>query len=219
MIQTESESGNLKMALPPDKYGLLVYNSGDHHTQLKRNQFDQIEGFYSTNEIDGRMDMPVAPVYGLIFPELIIEPKQDVTLKIAPILFTKSVIFRVNIKNGDRSSIKGCSAILEGVTSTIYGTDKNIENLIDVPFQMQKFSSGYEGMIYVLDEVYEVKQPETPLSNRLRLDFLLDDGRYVTSSCDMKSLLRDIKEKELVFEIGVSLDKTSEPTVILDCVP
>ncbi len=219
MIQTESDSGVLKMALPPDTYSLLVYNSDQHSIQFrKRSNLEDTEAYFVEDEMNGSKINSISPLYGVVLNDLKIEPGQDVTMALTPSYFTKRVCFFINIDPSVQSSIADCSGTLNGVGTSLHISDRivNRKATTELPFLLNKTEYGLRGGVFLLNGEAESASTED-ISHHLTLSFIMKDGRKITSSLEMGSVLFDIKEQNIYVNISATLTDSPEKKIILSC--
>lgn len=218
MIQTDTDSGSLKMALSPGKYGLLVYNYGENHLLLKnRTSFERTEATFATNG-DGCSQIPSAPLYGVVIKEFEILPNQDVTTTIIPTLYTKRVYFKIDFDKDHLKHIRDCQGMLTGVTPQLHVSNRTLkrDTTTRLPILLGKTGNSYHGQILLLDGVYDGDNKEA-ISNELTLNFSMKDGSMITSSIDMGPAIFNIKKQDILVDIYAIIDMTSEKKVILEC--
>lgn len=216
MIQTDTDTGSLRIALAPGKYGLLVYNYGKNNFQLRnRTQFQQMGVAFKEGQ-DGHSKTPSIPVYGVVIPEFEVKANQDVTTAITPTFFTKQIYFRINIAREHQKHIHHCEGILSGVSPFMSIPNRTIERntttSLSLPFE--KKESGFEGQTFLLDGAYNGSDQT---SHKLTLHFTLHDGKTLTSTVDMESRLLDINQEDILVDIDALLNRVSEPEISLIC--
>jgi len=218
MIQTETNSDTLKIALAPGKYGLLAYNYGDNHIQLRnRSHFDNMEAsFIPTNE--GHSQTPAFPLYGIVIKEFEVKPNQDITESIAPTLFTKCVFFQIDIDKEDQELISNCQGTLAGVTPLLHVSDLTVkrETTTRLPLILEKTQDGYLGKVLLLDGYYSGDNADK-ISNEIILDFSLTDGNSIRSSINMGAALFNMKKQDILVALNADLDTTQNSSIRLEC--
>ncbi|MDH6535747.1 DUF5119 domain-containing protein [Parabacteroides sp. 52] len=216
MIQTESDSGKLRMALPSDVYRLLVYNCGDRHIQLRRNDFNRVEAFLPFYKSEEAVVSPVAPLYGAVLNSLVVDPNQDISMTLTPVLFTKCVRLKVYVKEAKLFS--DCSLLLSGIPPLMYLSDRKLsmENSLALPIPLEKTDFGFEGVTYILDGEPDGK-PGSASANQFLFQFFLADGREIASSLYIETALWDKEKQDLLFEVEASLAQTPEGGISLTC--
>lgn len=218
MIQTDTDSGSLKIALAPGKYGLLVYNYGENHLLLKnRTNFERTEAAFVTDE-NGGSKLPSAPLYGVVIKEFEVLPNQNVTTLIMPTLFTKKVYFRVNFRNDQLRHIRDCQGVLTGVTPQLHICNRTVsrETTTSLPVLLGKTDSSYHGKVLLLDGAYNGQHEDT-IAHELTLDFLMADGSTVTAAVNMGASIFNIKKQDIMVDINAYLDMTSGKKIALEC--
>lgn len=219
MIQTESDSGVLKMALPPGTYGLLVYNSNQNNIQFrKRSSLEEAEAYFAMDEINENKVRPLSALYGVVVTDLVILPNQDVTMNLTPTYFTKRVSFLIDMDKSLASSIKNCSGNLNGVTPALHINDRvvNRDTTTELPVFMEEVEDGFQGQVFLLNGSLN-SEPVEEISHLLTFNFTLNDGRQVTSSLDFRSVLFDIKEQDIFVNIAVGQIDTFGFNPMLTC--
>lgn len=212
MIQTESETGSLRIALPPDTYGLLVYNSDDHYIQLRnRNCFDKAEAFLPSDSVGTS-----APLYGVVVKELTVLSNQDVKHTLNPVFFTKHISFQVHIEDADRKAIRNCTGMITDAIASFHICDRqaNMDSTTNIPVALTQTKTGFEGEAILLD--YERKEKST---NPLALTFTLANGNTITSTIDLEPILSETKHPNIHVRINATLTKGGEPGLSLQYHP
>lgn len=217
MIQTDTDSGTLKIALSPGKYGLLVYNYGKDNFQLRnRTHFDAMEVAFKEGE-NGHAKTPTLPVYGIVIPEFEVKPNQDITTTITPTFFTKNVYFKVNIPPKYHKQIVDCRGVLSGVSPFLSIPNRTIKRnattTLSLPFG--KNDLGFENQTILLDGAYNAK--EENVSHQLTLNFTLKNGQHITSTIDMGLGLLSINQQNIQVHIDALVNMEAEPEINLVC--
>lgn len=218
MIQTNTDSSSLRIALAPGKYGLLVYNYGKDNFQLRnRTQFKHMEVAFKEEE-NGYSRAASIPVYGAVIHEFEVKPNQDVTTTITPTFFTKRVYFKINIPKEHHTHIRDCKGILSGVSPLMSIPDRTIKRntTTALSFPFEKNKSGFEGQTILLDGACNEKDQEK-MSHKLTLHFTLHNGKTISSTVDIGSILLDIKQQDILANINAWMNIVSEPEINLTC--
>lgn len=215
MIQTESNTGTLKMALPPGKFGLLVYNDNNRSIKLRhRNQLDRAEAYFADKEED---DAPLSSLYGATYHDLVIVADQHKTITLTPTYFTKRVLFEIEVDEKDRDKIKECKGLLSGVAPVLHVSDRavNRENTVEVPLYLQKKAGKFEGQLFLWDGSEDANRK---VSHELILSFTLSDGQTLTSRLDIGSAFFNITQQNIRLKATASIDaESAEAQVLLRC--
>ncbi|MDH6313857.1 hypothetical protein M2137_002648 [Parabacteroides sp. PFB2-10] len=209
MIQTESSTGTLKIALPPGKYGLLVYNSNNNTIKLRnRSQFDHAEAYFNIKEED---DASSSPLYGTIHHDLLVVADKHETITLTPTYFTKCVLFDIKLDEKDMGKIKGCKGVLTGVTPALHVSNRkmNRTSTTQLPIFLQKTSDGFEGKLFLWDG-----DTSQQVSHELILTFTLFDGQKMSSTLGIGPALFDIKKQDIRMKVNASVDSQSSAAQI-----
>ncbi len=218
MIQTDTDSGSLRIALASGKYGLLVYNYGKESFELRnRTHFKNAEVAFREEE-NGYLKATSKPIYGMVIHEFEVKPNQDVTTTITPTFFTKSVYFKINLPEDHHKHIGDCKGMLSGVSPFLSIPDRIIERntttSLSLPFR--KNESGFEGQTLLLDGTSNRDdRGETP--HELTLYFTLNNGKTMTSTLNLGSGLLDIRQQDILVNIEALMNTISEPEINLTC--
>jgi len=218
MIQTDTDTGSLKIALAPGKYGLLVYNYGKDNFQLRnRTHFGEMEVAFKEGE-NGYSKSASIPVYGTVIQEFEVKANQDVTTTITPTFFTKGVYFKINIPKEHQKHISDCKGILSGVSPFLSIPNRTIKRnattTLSLPFEKNK--SGFEGQTLLLDGTCNGNDKDKE-SHKLTLHFTLNNGKTITSIVDMESGLLNINQEDILVNIDALVNMISEPEINLIC--
>ncbi|MDL2208028.1 DUF5119 domain-containing protein [Parabacteroides sp. OttesenSCG-928-O15] len=204
MIQTESSTGTLKIALPPGKYGLLVYNSNNNTIKLRnRSQFDHAEAYFTIKEEDDTLS---SPLYGTIHHDLLIVADKHETITLTPTYFTKCVLFDIELDKKDIDKIKECKGVLTGVTPALHVSNRkmNRTTTTQLPVFLQKTSGGFEGQLFLWDG--NSGDTNQPVSHELILTFTLFNGQKISSTLGVGQALFDIKKQDIRMKVNASID-------------
>lgn len=215
MIQTDTDSAFLRMALAPGKYRLLMYNYGKDNFQLRnRRRFSDMEVAFQEDE-DGYSKTASIPVYGAVIHEFDVKPNQDVTTTITPTFFTKNVYFKINISKEHHAKIRDCRGVLSGVSPLLSIPNRTVkrDTTTSLSFSFEKNESGFAGQTVVLDGAHREEKEE--VSHKLTLYFTLHNGKTMTSTIDMGSHLLDIKRQDIQADISASINLAPDPEINL----
>jgi hypothetical protein len=218
MIQTDTDSDFLRIALAPGKYGLLMYNYGKDNFQLRnRKQFELMEVAFREEE-DGYSKAASIPVYGMVIHEFEVKPNQDIVTTITPTFFTKSVHFKINIPEEYHAQIRDCKGTLSGVSPLLSIPDRTVKRntttTLSLPFEKNK--SGFEGKTLLLDGTCN-ENDKDKIPHKLTLHFTLNNGKTVTSTVDIGSSLLDITQQDILANIHALMNIASEHEINLIC--
>lgn len=217
MIQTETSSDSLRIALAPGKYGLLVYNYRKNNLRLRnRTDFRNAEATFITDE-EGVTLTPQSPLYGIV-KEFEVKPNQDITQTIQPMLFTKQVTFQININPKDQKQISQCQGILAGVTPLLHMCDQTIkrDTTMKLPIIFEKTADGYQGKVLLLDGDYKGENTNE-ITNEIILNMELCNGNTITSSIPMGSSLFQTKKQNIFVDLHANVDQSPNPSLNLIC--
>ncbi|MDR2968960.1 MAG: DUF5119 domain-containing protein [Tannerellaceae bacterium] len=217
MIQTDTDSAFLRIALAPGKYRLLMYNYGKDNFQLRnRREFENMEVAFQEDE-NGYSKTASVPVYGAVIHEFEVKPHQDATTTITPTFFTKKVYFKIDIPKEHHAQIRDCRGILSGVSPLLSIPNRTVKRdsttILSLPFEKNK--SGFVGEAVVLDGAHREEKEKVP--HKLTLHFTLHNGQTITSTVDMGSHLLNIKRQDIQANIKAFVNSVSEAQINLIC--
>lgn len=203
MIQTDTDSGVLKMALPAGNYSLFVYNIDKKHIQLRnRNSFNDLEAYFTVDKLSGS-GISALPLYGVVLNELEITPNQDVEMELKPSYFTKKVTFHIHTDPSLFSVLQDGTAILKGVTPVMHINDRKLrrDSTMEIPFELEAVSDHLLGQTYLWNGTLE---NEDEVEYEMILTFTLTNGKQVKTSLKIGSSLFKLKEKHVLVRINVT---------------
>lgn len=193
MTQMECDSGNMKIALPPGTYRLLVYSTENEVVRLRnRNSFKEVEAYLALIQAENIPLSTPTHLYGAVIDSLVIAPGQNVTMPLTPILYTKQVHFDIHIDPAHLRNIKNCSAQLSNVLPSFHISDfmPNREDRTVIPITLEKNEKGFSGKAFLLNAKYDEKSKQE-YPHALKIDFELNDGQDVSALVDLKGHLKE----------------------------
>ncbi len=211
MIQTEGDANNLKFALPPDTYRVLVFNCDVENIEFSSMQkFDAAEA--SLNSSAEQKEYMPSPLYAVTIDQLTVSPGNTTSLSIEPKPLMQHIVFNIKVENGQ--SIRHCSASLSGISPAIKFRNRNRKDSssVSIPFSMEKTDEGFMRNILLLDAQNDTATKRSE-SNMLKLDFLLTNNRIVSSTVDLGMLLSIHDNQNIQVEVNASIDNTSSTSI------
>lgn len=217
MILTETDGSNLRIALAPGKYGLLVYNYRKNNFHLfNRTTFKEIAvGFQQEKE--GVAKAATIPVYGTMIQSFEVKANEDINTTITPTSFTKNVYFEIHIPPAQNARIKACEGVLDGVSPMMSISSRAMQrdSTTSLPLFFAKDKDGFDGQTLLLDGVRADETNET--THALTLHFTLHNGKSVSSTVDLGFDLFKINHQDILVHIDAALDMKEEPVISLSC--
>lgn len=211
MIQTEGDTYNLKVALPPGSYRLLIFSSDLEDMKLRNMaRFKQAEvGLPNLKE---QMYIPISQIYGTSIDSLKVEAGQELEYEISLIPLVRNITFNVGINN--KEVVSSCKASLSGVPCYLNFSTQHIGTCehISIPFTMEHSDRGFEQNIQVWNTSSEEYSICSEI-NVLTLDFYLKDGRKLSSKVDLADLLETVEEQEVFVQLSADMELSDSPNI------
>lgn len=212
MIQTEGDAHNMKIALPPGSYKLIVFNSDIQDTQFHyMNKFDAAEVFLPVSHEE--KSHIIKPLYATVIKEVRIVAGQNRLIDISLSPMTQNIHFKININNPE--VIQRCEASISGVSSSAKFSTRSAGEASReiIPFIMNKSEKGFERNLTLFDIASENSSQKE--SNQLTLDFTLKDGRTVSSVVDLGHPIVEYNQQNIIIEIDATIEPKTPTSLSL----
>lgn len=218
MTQVECDSGNIKVALPPDTYNILIHSTGSNPPRIwNKNTFNKAKIGLLPGESGNEVASFFYPVYGIVIDSLEIKPGQNTTMQITPALLTKQVYIHIDIEHADLQKATCCYGSVSNILPScfMYNQSPDQEERVAIPITFAKNKQGFSGNIILPDAKYKGQDKE--ITHVLTLDFTLDDGQVISSSVELNDLLAEEDKKNISIRVKASEIEVPGQKLMYEC--